>query len=77
MIIANFYIMGVTVRKPETNAPLIVDGYGILTGPIAFESVQPVAGGNAQTIEIGRGINGGHLSKRTTENVRRQAAAPA
>ncbi len=44
MIIANLNVVSIPVNEPETNTPLVIDRYCVLTLSIACQSVEPIAG---------------------------------
>jgi len=48
MIVCYFNIVGISVHESEADAPLIVDGYGVLSFPVTLESMQPVAWRNLE-----------------------------
>jgi len=43
MVVANFNVIGVTIKKPKTDAPLVVNGDGILAFSVSFQSVKPIS----------------------------------
>ena len=77
MIIRDLDVVSVAVDESETNAPLVIDRYRILSLSIALEFMQPVAGRNPQIIQ-GRGmINIFEFSNRPSNDVRRKALRSA
>ena len=46
VVVGDRDVIGITIEKPEAEAPLIVDADGELTLTVAFERVQPVSGRN-------------------------------
>jgi len=52
MVITDFDIVGIAVNKPEADAPLIIDGDGMLTFSVAPESVKPIAARYLQVFQL-------------------------
>jgi len=52
MIVCNLNVVGITFKKPETNAPLVVDSDRVLTFAVTPERVESVPRGNAQVIQL-------------------------
>ena len=50
MVIDDFNVMDVAFAPDKTNPPSIVDPDAVLTGPITFERLEPVAGRNAKVL---------------------------
>jgi hypothetical protein len=57
VIVDDFHIVGIAGTPTEADAPLIVDPDTVLTGPVAFQRFQPIAGRNTQKVEAGRSIH--------------------
>lgn len=72
MVISYFNMIGVTLHVPKTNAPLIVDCNGVLSLPVAFEGMQPVARWNPQVTESCGVMNVLQPPDRPFDQVRRQ-----
>ena len=53
--------MGIAVRPPEADAPLIVDPDAMLAGTVALQFLQPVAGRHPQIRQRLGGINSHQL----------------
>jgi hypothetical protein len=51
VVVRKFYVVGVAVDKPETYAPLVIDGDRILSLPFSFEFVESIAWRNLQVIQ--------------------------
>ena len=51
MVITNLYIIGVSINKPETYAPLVIDGDRVLSLPVAFKCMKPVTWWDLQIIQ--------------------------
>ena len=58
MVITDLDIIGVSVGKPKTDAPLVVDRDGVLASAIAFECVQAVAGRDFEIRNLVRRMDG-------------------
>ena len=43
MVVHDFHLLRVAAAPDETNPPLIIDADAVLAGPVAFQSLQPVA----------------------------------
>ena len=69
MIVAELDIMGIAVLESKADAPLIVDGDGILTRPIVLERVQPIPGWHAEVGEPRRNVDRFQLSQRATRHL--------
>lgn len=50
VIIRQLHVIGVAILKSKANAPLVVDGDGILACPVSFQWVESVAWGNLQIV---------------------------
>lgn len=57
MIIDNFHIFGSGGCPSETDAPLVVDAYGMLPGTIPLQSLQVVSGWLPKVIQLNGIIN--------------------
>lgn len=44
MVISDFDFVGVTADPTEAQTPLVIDTNAVLTGTLAFERFEPVAG---------------------------------
>jgi hypothetical protein len=69
MVIADFNVVRVTIHKPETDPPLIVDGNRMLALSITFKRVQTIARGRPQIAQIGRQVDVLKLTRRSPGNV--------
>lgn len=52
MKICSFYIKCMTVFPQKADAPLIVDGYRVLFGPVTLQGMELIAGGDFQIIQV-------------------------
>lgn len=52
MIVCNLNLIGITLVKPETNAPLVVDGDRVLTFAVTPEPVESIPRGDAKVIQV-------------------------
>lgn len=57
MVVADFNVKSVAIFKSETNAPLIVNRYCMLSFTIICEFVQLISGWHFQIIKTGRKID--------------------
>jgi hypothetical protein len=73
MVIGYFDVVGVAIREPETDAPLIVDRYGMLAGPIILQGVQTVTGRYFKIIKRCCQVNMFKSSQSTLDYVRWQS----
>jgi hypothetical protein len=64
MVINDFNILSAMTRPAETDAPLIIDPDAVLSLPLAPQSFQPIAGGNAQVFETGGDLELAQLAAR-------------
>jgi len=51
MVVRNLDVVGIPVDEPETDAPLVVDGDGMLSLPVSLKFVESVAGRDLQVLE--------------------------
>lgn len=51
MIITDFHFIGVSTRPKEADSPLVIYADTVLTLPISFQSLQPVAGKYPQILK--------------------------
>jgi hypothetical protein len=72
MIIHNFNVVRVFAVPAEANAPLVVDAYAVLSGAIAFQGFQAVAGWQGLVAQFARAIKLRELSQGHALNLRRQ-----
>jgi len=56
MIISNFYIIRITFMPLETNPPLFIDAYAVLSFSITVQRFQAIRRENSKRIQIGRCI---------------------
>lgn len=70
MIIRNLNVIGVTVDKAEADAPLVVDGDGMLPLAVSGELVKPVARRSTQIIQARCQIDVLQLSPRPPHDLR-------
>ena len=73
MAIGYFHVIRVAVLPAKADPPLIIDGYGVLPGPVALQSMKPIAGWDFQIIKGGRHVNIFKATHRPSDNIRRQA----
>ena len=64
MVVRNLDVVGIPVDEPETDAPLVVDGDGMLSFPVSLKFVESVAGRNLQVLEARRQVDVLQLSRR-------------
>lgn len=64
MVIYNFHIEGVVVTPTEADAPLVVDTYRVLSGPIALQLLQAIGWRHPQIIKTHRSMKHAELSQR-------------
>jgi len=57
VVIDNDDVKRIPILPAKADAPLIVDANAVLTGAVAFELLQTVAGRDAEVFELLRGIN--------------------
>lgn len=77
MIICNLDIIGITVNEPEADAPLVVDGDGVLSFPIPRQRVKPIARRNFKIIEARCQVDVFKLPFRPSRDIRCQSFRPA
>ena len=56
MVVSNLHIPGGTIRPPEANSPLVIDTNAVLPYAIAFQSLQSIAGRDAQLFKIDNSV---------------------
>jgi hypothetical protein len=52
MVVGNLNVVGIAFNEVEADAPLVVYCDRVLSPSVAFQSVQAIAGRNAQIIQI-------------------------
>lgn len=70
MVVADFNVVGIAIDEAKTDAPLVVDRYGVLAMPIAPEGVEPVPGRSLQVVEPGCEIHIFELADSPTSDIR-------
>lgn len=58
MVVTELNVVGVAIREPKADAPLIVDRNGVLSRAIALEGMQAVAGRHFEIGDLQRGVDG-------------------
>ena len=74
MIVGDLHVIGITVVPSETDAPLVVDPDGVLTGPVSIQRVQSVARRDVRVLQRTRRVKCQQLPMRSYVNVRWEAA---
>jgi hypothetical protein len=77
VIVADLDLIGVPVHEPKAYAPLIIDCDGMLSLPIAPESVQPVAWRYLEVIQRRREMDVLKLPNSASSDVGRKPSCPA
>ena len=70
MIVAYLDLERVPVNETETNAPLVVDGNGILPLPVVFERVQTIPWRDAKIVQARREVHVFQLAGGARRNIR-------
>ena len=52
VIVRDLDVIGITIDEAKADAPLVVDRDRVLPAAISFESMKPVAWGNAQIAQL-------------------------
>jgi hypothetical protein len=73
VVITELDVVRVAVFEPETNAPLVIDGNGMLTSAVSLERVQPIARRNTEVGDADRDVHSFELSQGTARHIRWQA----
>lgn len=73
MVIDNFHIFGSGGCPSETDAPLVVDAYGMLPGTIPLQSLQVVSGRRPKVIQLDGIINCPEPPFGTSDQIRRKS----
>ena len=66
MIVDDLYVVRIAGTPSEANSPLIVDPDTVLTGPVAFQGFQPIAGRNTKKVETRRCVDLQQFSMRNS-----------
>jgi hypothetical protein len=74
VIVDDLYIVSIAGTPSEANAPLIIDPDTVLTSPVAFQDLQPVARRNAEKVKSRRGIDLQQLPMRNSLYVGRESS---
>lgn len=64
MVVHDLDIVGVASVPAETHPPLIVDADAVLSSAVAEESLEAVAGGHPQVLEVMRSVQQHQLPQR-------------
>jgi len=72
MIIHNFNVMRVLALPAEANAPLVVDADAVLSGAVALQGFQVIAGRQPQVAQLARTVKLRELAERHALDLRRQ-----
>lgn len=51
MVVDDFDVVCVSIQPAETDAPLVVDAYAVLSLPVTLERLQPITGRNEQVLQ--------------------------
>ena len=70
VIVAYLDLERVPVNETETNAPLVVDGNGILPLPVVFERVQTIPWRDAKIVQARREVHVFQLAGGAHHNIR-------
>lgn len=73
MIINNLDLEGIAVSPPKTDPPLVIDANTVLTGAIALELLQAIAGRDAEIVELLGGVHQPELSEHQPVELGREA----
>lgn len=73
MVVAELDIVRITFLETKADAPSVVDGNRVLTGPIAFECVQPIARWHDEVGETHCHVDRFQLPQGSTRDVSRHA----
>ena len=73
MVIGYFHIKGVTIFPNKANTPLVVDGNGMLTGPVTSQVMQAVAGWNFEIFQSRRQVDVFQPANSSADDLRWQA----
>jgi len=76
LIVCNLNVVGIALKKSETDAPWVVDGDRVLTFAVTTEPVKPIPRGNAQVSHLRCQINVLKPSPRSPHDGRRQPLGP-
>ena len=52
MVVHNFHVKGIFAFPSEADAPLIVDAYAVLPGPVSPKRFKVIAGRDAQIVKV-------------------------
>lgn len=72
MIVYDFNIICIAINEPEADAPLIIDGYGVLAFPGTLQFMESVARWNPQVVKACCDIKILQPSHCTYDDVRRK-----
>lgn len=73
MIVGNFNIKSVAVEPPEADAPLVVDGDGILPFPVTLQPMEPVTWGHLEIVQPRRQVDVLQFAPGSPHDVSRQS----
>jgi hypothetical protein len=69
VVVNNLDVMGVAVLPGKACAPLVIDPDTVLTGPPAFELLQPIARRDSQILQVLRSVQSNELSQHEFEQI--------
>jgi len=73
MVVNDLHVFGTCSGPPETDAPLVVDAYGMLPGTIPLQSLQVVSGWRPKVIQLNGIINRPQPPFRPSYQIRRKS----
>ena len=74
MIVCQFHVVSIAVDEPKADAPLAVDGDGVLSLPVPCKFMKPVAGRNLQVVQARRQIKVLELARRPSCDLSRKTS---
>ncbi len=77
MVVGYFHVKSVAVFPAKADSPLVVNGYGMLTGTIPFQGMEAVTGRNFQIVEVACQLDVFQPANRSADDIRRQTSGLA
>ena len=74
MVVCQFHVVSIAVDEPKADAPLVVDGNGVLSLPVPRKFMKPVAWRNIQVVQARRQVKVLKLARRPPCDLRRKTS---
>jgi hypothetical protein len=69
VVVAELDVVRIAVDETEADAPLVIDGYGVLAIAITPECMESIAGRHTQVRDLARCVHGFQLPEHATRHI--------